>query len=243
MTYHRATRPVGDNAGTSIDLIPPARRRQARVRRRGGLGDFFDEIFGPIMGAVSPNPGMTVTPIDPNANPEIDLETGTTLVFNTTKFPGICKPMNKATLDVTVVFQRQLNRVAQVKGFPKIAADGDIGTLTLALFRKVQGVSGGTVMGDGSSCAGIGPDLGTITRQIEALGDKLGAPTTVGAPSPARTPSFLNAQGVEVKVPGAGGAGSLVDVVKNMPLSMKLAFAGITVGIGYFAFFDKKRRR
>lgn len=165
-----------------------------------------------------------------------------TLTFNSTKFPGICKPMDKATLDVVVIFQNNLNRVAQMKGFSKIAPDGDIGPATLALFRSVQAASGGSVAGNGSSCVGIGPDLNDINRQVAALADSLGAPAKVSGPAPIAPPSFVTPTGQTVAVPNAG-AGSIFDVVKNMSTPMKLTLAGLGVGIGYFAFFATNRAR
>jgi hypothetical protein len=43
-------------------------------------------------------------------------------------------------------------------------------------------------------------------------------------------------------LPGGGGAGSIVGAFTSMPLPVKLAMGGIVIGIGYFLFFDTKRR-
>lgn len=168
---------------------------------------------------------------------------GSEIAFDSTKFPGICKPANKETLDVVVKFQNQLNRVAHAKGFTKIGADGDIGPGTLALFRQVQSASSGTVSGNGQSCVGIAnSSLPDILVEVEALADVLGAPSTVTGPRPATTPSFVNNQGGLTANPNAG-AGSILDVFTKMSTPMKVAGVGIAAGIGFLLFTGAKTKK
>lgn len=168
---------------------------------------------------------------------------GSEIAFDSTKFPGICKPANKETLDVVVKFQKQLNRVAHAKGFTKIGPDGDIGPGTLALFRQVQSASSGTVSGNGQSCGGIAnASLPDISLEVEALADVLGAPATITSPKPASPPSFVNNQGGLTVNPNAGAA-SVLDVFTKMSTPMKLAGVGIAAGIGFLLLVPMKKSK
>lgn len=60
-------------------------------------------------------------------------------------------------------------------GFAKITVDGAVGQETLVLFRRVQDRSRGEVMGDGSSCMGVAPDVDVIGDQLRAFGEALTA--------------------------------------------------------------------
>jgi hypothetical protein len=203
---------------------------------------YFDSTKAPY---IDDNSGALVRYRKPALASFGDLFDNDVMEFDSTKFPGICKPANKETLDVVVKFQKQLNRVAQAKGFTKIGPDGDIGPGTLALFRQVQSASSGTVEGNGQSCTGIAnQSLPDISLEVEALADVLGAPTTVSGPAPATPPSFVNKQGGLTINPTAG-AGSILDVVKGMSTPMKVAMGGITLGIGYLLFtgVSKSKKR
>jgi len=148
--------------------------------------------------------------------------------FNATKFPGVCKPTNKATLDIYFELQRQLNRVAKVKGLPLISVDGDIGPGTLRLVNA-SGVSSGA-----KECQGVALVADMLAAKAKGMADAAGAPTTVAGPSPARSPSILNlATGTETQFPPPPGSASLADAFKNLGTPMIAALAVGVLGIGY----------
>jgi len=160
----------------------------------------------------------------------------------TSKFAGVCKPTNEHALLVVQLLQKQINRVSQAKGFTKIAVDGDLGPGTLAAFRKVQQSAPSSIPGNAATCMSLAvPDLHDIAMAVKAHADALGVSATVAQPKPAVPPTFFNPKTQALQTPSS--AAGLVDAFKTMPMPMKIAFGGIFAGIGYFAFFDKKRRR
>lgn len=154
--------------------------------------------------------------------------------FNSTKYPGTCKPSDFGTLAKFKALQEQLNRVAEKKGVAKIAIDGDIGPGTLGLMAKLGLASSGT------ACTAIAGYVSTFTAQAKALADTLGAPAKVSGPAPIKAPTIVTPAGAEIPVPpGAAFLGQLT----NMPTTAKLALAGVGVGIVYVLATKKKRRK
>lgn len=150
--------------------------------------------------------------------------------FNTTKYPGVCKPSNTATLELVYDLQRQLNRVAQVRGLTKTAVDGDIGPGTVKLFNAVMKSSMG--------CAEIGAQITMFTSSVRVLAESLQAPTQVASPTPAKPPSFVSpATGLDVVAPKPI-AGKLSDTFGlSTPV---LALLGVAaVGAGYYLYKRK----
>ena len=208
-----------------------------RGRRNGAMGD---DDFSALLAAGFDQFLDTTKQIAGQAeDPAItDIDSSGPLIASVPSWnmsiPGICKPGDKNTLFLVTGFQKQLNRVAEVKGIAKIGVDGDLGPRTLALFRQVQSLAGGTISGDGSSCAGLAETLPQIGVQVASFADSLGAPARTSSP-PAPTPTFVSqATGQEVKVPQAGA--SVSDMFMGMSTTMKVAFVGILGGIGYFAY-------
>ena len=151
---------------------------------------------------------------------------------------GVCKPMNEPTLRVVQDLQRQMNRVAQVKGFTKLQVDGDIGSNTVSLLKSVKAAAGGRVTTDTTSCSTVGPSAKVAAAEVKAFADSIGAPSSTSAPALTSQPSIVTPAGLVKPVAASAG---LIDAVKGMPLPMKVAFGGIMAGIGYFVFFDKPR--
>lgn len=116
--------------------------------------------------------------------------------FNCTKYPGICKPTSWAMLRRVMEFQYQLNRIAHVRNLPKIAVDGDIGPLTHALFVQIIGNTSAY-----PTARSVAMDLINLLRQMKALADALGAPTSIDVPAPTKPPSFISPSGDEVIPP------------------------------------------
>lgn len=205
-----------------------------RRRPRIGVGDVWDDLEQMMMGgAVSAD----------KANPadNVNETTGGGMSTSAADFVtvgGVCKPQNFPALAAVREFQRQMNRVAQVKGWSKIADDGAVGPGTLALFRLVQSAAGGSVMGDASSCMGVAPDVDVLGQQIKAYADSLGAPATVAGPIKLAPPSILTKGGQTVVAPDAGIAGSLA----TLSSVEKVALVGLAGGIGYMLLTKKRRR-
>jgi hypothetical protein len=153
---------------------------------------------------------------------------------------GVCKPMNFPALAASRALQSQLNRVAQMKGFGKVATDGAIGPGTLALFRQVQSISAGGVMGDASNCMGVAPDVDVLAGQVQSVADSLGAPATVSGPVLSLSvPTIKTKSGKTVAAPDSGLLGSMA----SMSGLEKLALLGVAGGIGYLLLSKKKRRK
>ena len=162
------------------------------------------------------------------------------LFFNSTKVPGICKPMDRMTLEVVIDMQKQLNRSAHGAGIAnRISTDGDVGPATGKLLGQVISKLSGLPPMNTSSCAGFSPHSREIANAAATFADKAGVPKTVSSLPPTKVPSFVDPKtGLDVKVPTAGAG--ILGAFTSMSTPMKLAFAGILGGIGYFLFVGKK---
>lgn len=195
----------------------------------GGLADLL-KVLGPFS-AVEPDPSDNV---NQTANGGSTTSSADFVTVN-----GVCKPMNFPTLKVVQEFQRQLNRVAQAKGFGKIVVDGSVGPATLALFRRVQAASAGSVMGDPSTCMGVAPDVDVLAAQVRAMADTLGVPATVSGPLAVSVPTIQTKSGKTIVAPDAGVMASLA----ALSGIEKLALLGVAGGIGYLLMNKRKRGR
>ena len=106
--------------------------------------------------------------------------------FNTTRYPGTCKPTNKATLEEFAELQKQINRVSVIRGFPLIPVDGDIGPGTVAALVRIGATNAGR------PCSEIAADADLYAIQAQTMADDLDAPSSVESPQPAKPPSYIN---------------------------------------------------
>jgi len=105
---------------------------------------------------------------------------------------GSCEPKKPETLASFRALQHAMNRVAQHKGYSRIAEDGILGNKSVALAQKI-GRSGdaripGFVrsgIGAVQHCDGLAhlAVQGTMARQLEGAADKMGAPKAT-SPAP-----------------------------------------------------------
>lgn len=102
--------------------------------------------------------------------------------FNSTRFPGKCYATNAATLEKFKELQRQLNRLASIRGWTMTEVDGYIGPATIELFTKVYGAQ---------SCSQIALFTEAYIPQVKALADQGGAKATVTMPKPASPPAYI----------------------------------------------------
>lgn len=206
--------------------------RRARARRARPMGDdsdFFNEI-GTL-------PASSAEPTD-NVNQTAGGGTSTS-ISDFVSVGGVCKPQNFPALAAVKALQQQLNRVAQVKGLPKIVADGTIGAQTLALFRSVQNLATGSVMGDASSCLNVAADSDVLGAQVKAVADGLGAPAQVSGKLSLAPSTILTKSNKLIAAPDSGILGSL----SSLSDVEKIALVGVAGGIGYLALTKRKRRK
>jgi hypothetical protein len=198
------------------------------------MGDVWDDLTG-FFG----EPAGDASAADPSDNVMSTTNGTTTTAADFTSVGGVCKAKNFPALAMVQEFQSQLNRVAQARGFSKIAADGTIGPATMALFRLVQAASSGSVMGDSTSCAALSADVDVVGAQIRTFADTLGAPPMVAAALSIKAPTIVTASGKTIVAPNAGLAGSLA----MMSGIEKVAILGVAGAIGYLLLGTKKKRR
>lgn len=173
--------------------------------------------------------------------------------FNSTKYPGVCKPSTWNALRIFERLQTQLNRVASVKGIATIAIDKDIGPGTLALFFKVQpslivyatdnmklaeAAKIGTVLK--TSCSSLAAVADVVGDIAEGLANMLKAPAKPPSPPPLKPPTLVMPDGTE-KAPPVGA--DLLTAWEQASMPVKLATVGVLGGIGYYLYKGSKRRR
>ncbi len=135
--------------------------------------------------------------------------------FNSTKYPGTCKPIDAATLAFVMDFQRQLNRVAQKLNFPKIAPDGSIGPATLALFRLVQAASNQPqYAGGGSSTL----DLTTASNPYGTVSATISGGTSIDNTNPLLATNPISVFGDDSTLAIMGDASSCILVASDVDI-------------------------
>ena len=180
--------------------------------------------------------------------------------FNSTKYPGTCKPSNTAALAIFKELQQQLNRVAQIKNLPKIAVDGDIGPGTIALAGYVKAVAAADATGSGdladfandvvssinaSSCTALASNADNIAANVKMYATQLGVPAAVAAPVNTKPTVLVSSSGQETQVASA---------VENTLASGAFSFGALgtvekvvvvgALGVaGWIVFGGKKKRR
>jgi len=150
--------------------------------------------------------------------------------FNSTKFPGICKPTNFDALDKFKEMQRQLNRIAQVKRMTMIAVDGDIGPSTLRLVQSTGPYMMVPHVGvDPASCSFVAMNALVIAAQAKSAADAAGVPAKISQPRPSSPPSIVTPSGAIVPQKT-----SIFDAFENMSTPMMLVLGAAVVGGAYY---------
>ncbi len=190
-----------------------------KAHRQRGVGSDDDDTT--TDGTVSVTPGSGgLSPAD----------------FNSTKYPGICKPMHLKALGFVQEMQRQANRVASKRGFAKIAVSGDVGPLTVALVGQIfPGYAG-------KPCITIAADADALAIGMRLMADQAGAPTTVSGPTPPQPASTIGKDGLERPAPPSYQTG-IFSTFTAMPVEQKVAAVAVLGGIGYLIATRKKRRK
>lgn len=173
--------------------------------------------------------------------------------FNSTKYPGICKPSTDAVRQTFRRMQTQLNRVAAAKSIPTTAIDGDIGPGTLSIFGKLQpdlithatknmdlaaAAKIGTTVP--SSCSSVASIADVIANVADSLASELKAPSSPPAPKPIAPPMLVMPDGTE-KTPSK--VADIIGTFQSASPVTQMAGIGIVGGILYFAFMRKRTKR
>jgi lysozyme family protein len=173
--------------------------------------------------------------------------------FNSTKYPGVCKPSTITALAAFKRLQTQLNRVAFAKGLSTIAVDGDIGAGTVSLVNKLapalisdatnkMNLVGAAKVGTStiSGCVSLAGVADVVADVAESYAGTLKAPEKAPAPTPVRPPTLVNAAGAETPAPAGA---EILTAFTSASTTMKLAMVAVVGGIGYYLYKGKRRRR
>lgn len=173
--------------------------------------------------------------------------------WNSTKYPGVCKPTNFEALAKFKELQVQLNRVAHAKKVAKVVVDGDIGPgtvrLAVALAAAVAPDLSVTSIGilamflrsqlaAATSCSAIAARADVIAKAAENYANGLQVPAKVSQPAPARPSTIVTPSG-EVTAPSQY-QGSASSGIGEITAGQKV-FAGLALG-GLVFYLAKNRK-
>jgi len=173
--------------------------------------------------------------------------------FNSTKYPGICKPSTITALAAFKRLQTQLNRVAYAKGLSTIAVDGDIGPGTVSLVNKLapslitdattkMQLASATKVATSTmnGCVSLASVADVVADVAESYAGTLKAPEKAPAPAPTKPPTLVSSSGQEsAPPPGA----DILSAFTSASTPMKLAMVAVAGGVGYYLYKGHKKRR
>lgn len=164
---------------------------------------------------------------------------GDALLFNSTKYPGICKPSNTYTLGKFRNLQLQLNRAAQAKGIStRIAIDGDIGPGTISLCSKVIGTPAN------AACSAIATMAVAHAAVASAIATAAGVPAQVTTPTPPRPSTLVLPNGGEIAAPPSSAIAANLSAQWNaLSAPMKVAGVGVAAALSFVAYKAVKKGR
>lgn len=170
--------------------------------------------------------------------------------FNSTSYPGICKPSNLATLAIFKNLQAQLNRVAQGLGLDKITVDGDIGNAVLLLLSQISAnLSQGGVSVDPArnilmqagayGVVDAASNADTLAGAAQGVADQMTVPPSISQPTSGSGSTLVSSAGAvtHVSTPTPAQA-SLLDSLSDLSTPELLGIAG---GLGLLAYFASKK--
>ncbi len=124
--------------------------------------------------------------------------------WNSTKYPGVCKPTNFTALAIAKSLQSELNRLAQVQGLPKIAVDGDIGPSVIRLIQALKPYPFAPFLSQtGLTCSAVAMQAEAVTATAKAVADAASVPAKVSQPAPSKPITIITPAGQEVAAPAS----------------------------------------
>ena len=182
--------------------------------------------------------------------------------FNSTSYPGTCKPSDLATLAIFKNLQAQLNRIVYAynkitgNNAALISVDGDIGPGTMQQVEEVQALltadtsmdvypTAGMIKAQStSSCSDVANNAETLVAAAQAVADTIGAPASISQPSSGSS-TLVSSMGksttVHTPTPANNGvATSLTDLVSGLDTTTLLLLAA---GAGAVIYYSGKKGR
>jgi len=182
--------------------------------------------------------------------------------FNSTTYPGTCKPSDLSTLAIFKNLQAQLNRVATGynallgHSVPLVSVDGDIGPGTMQMFEQVQAwltadtsssgyaTAAMIMQQDTSSCSAVASNAEALVPALQSVADSLSVPASISQPSSGSS-GLVSSSGktttVHTPTPANSSiATSLTDMVAGLDTTTLLLIAA---GAGAFIYFTGRPRK
>lgn len=172
--------------------------------------------------------------------------------FNCTKYPGICKPSDFATLAIFKNLQAQLNRVAQALGFKKVTVDGDIGSGVTSLLSQIAAnLSQGGVSVDPArniliQAGGYQPteaaaNADTLGNAAQGVADQMSVPAKISQPSSGSS-VLVSATGAETSIstPTPASA-SLLDSLGGLGGLSATTILALAAGAGVLVYMAESK--
>lgn len=150
---------------------------------------------------------------------------------------NVQRPLDEATLRVFQTLQYQLDRAAQAIGASKIAVDGDIGPLTVALAKRVLG-------SDASDTETVAARADDFARMAADKANAANVPRDIPTPKATKRPSFIGPGGKDIvggfKVDTGAGA-SIFDAFATMSDTQKLLLGLGAAGLVGYLYMTRKK--
>ena len=162
--------------------------------------------------------------------------------WNSTKYPGVCKPSNFYALGMFQELQMQLNRVADHMGLKKVGVDGDIGPGTLKLLAQCKAKGLGMPFPI-DSCDQVAKTAVQISTILRNTADTFGVPAKVSAPAVWHPATIVTPTGDEVKAPDEFQRNASPGISGALSGVGGLVGAGALVAIVYMLHKDRKGAR
>lgn len=220
-----------------------------------GLGDdsgfaSFEQFNAKIQAAAQQLTAAAAKAVGQGDDPQLDVtfagspSTTTVATSDFVSTGGVCKPKNKPALEAARKLQAQLNRIAKVRLLTPVSVDGEIGAVTLFLFRAVQGFAGQAggdlSIADASNCLFIAGDSDVLSEAARQYADQIGAPAVAPSPPLAKPLTVIHpVTGAPVVVHQANVAGqqaALSDTLKGMSGTQQVILVGLMGGIGFMLY-------
>lgn len=205
--------PEPRGAISGLGCASPLRTPRGAV---SGLGGFFQDL------------------IDGNTSGS----SSSAMLFNSTKYPGICKPSNVGTLAAFKNLQTQINRAAAAKGITtRIAVDGDVGSGTTSLLARVLSLS------PTPACTTIASAAPAYAGMCAAIATAAGVAATVPSPAPTTAPTLVLQDGTVQAAPPSGLSTNLLASWQQLSTPMKIAGVGTLAALGFVVAKKLKKGR